>query len=81
MFLFPIFPCYPLMLNDPSNLVLSFVDFTFFFTILQVGSLVIHSVNKRDSGNYSCSPSNSPPLQITLNVINGMYRCYHRETI
>ncbi|KAL7010723.1 hypothetical protein ACKWTF_016852 [Chironomus riparius] len=37
-----------------------------------VGSLIIHNVNKRDSGNYSCSPSNSYPLQITLNVINGM---------
>lgn len=24
------------------------------------------------TGNYSCSPSNSYPLQITLNVINGM---------
>lgn len=62
------------MLNDPSI-------FSFFFhsLLFQVGSLVIHSVNKRDSGNYSCSPSNSPPLQITLNVINGMYRrCYHR---
>jgi hypothetical protein len=44
----------------------------FIFTT-QVGSLVIHNVNKRDSGNYSCSPSNSPPLQITLNVINGSY--------
>ncbi|CAO1404273.1 unnamed protein product [Diamesa serratosioi] len=35
-----------------------------------VGSLIILNVNKRDSGNYSCSPSNSPPLIITLNVIN-----------
>lgn len=41
-------------------------------SLFQVGSLIIHNVNKRDSGNYSCSPSNSPPLLITLNVINGM---------
>ncbi|XP_055707361.1 hemicentin-2-like [Phlebotomus papatasi] len=35
-----------------------------------IGSLIIESAKKRDSGNYSCSPSNSPPVTVTLHVIN-----------
>lgn len=37
----------------------------------QIGSLIIESAKKRDSGNYSCSPSNSPPVTVTLHIING----------
>ncbi|CAO1408155.1 unnamed protein product [Diamesa tonsa] len=36
-----------------------------------VGTLVIDYARKRDSGNYSCSPSNSAPVLVTLHVING----------
>ncbi|XP_059217531.1 hemicentin-2 [Stomoxys calcitrans] len=36
-----------------------------------IGSLIIDSVKKRDTGNYTCSPSNSPSVTVTLNVING----------
>lgn len=43
----------------------------FLFTIPQIGSLIIESTRKKDSGNYSCSPSNSPPITVSLHVING----------
>lgn len=36
-----------------------------------MGSLIIEVTKKRDSGNYTCSPSNSPSATVTLNVING----------
>ncbi|XP_050098152.1 zwei Ig domain protein zig-8-like [Anopheles aquasalis] len=36
-----------------------------------IGSLIIESTRKKDSGNYSCSPSNSPPITVSLHVING----------
>lgn len=36
-----------------------------------IGSLIIESTKKRDTGNYTCSPSNSPSVTVTLNVING----------
>uniref|UniRef100_A0A1B0FQK4 Ig-like domain-containing protein n=1 Tax=Glossina morsitans morsitans TaxID=37546 RepID=A0A1B0FQK4_GLOMM len=36
-----------------------------------IGSLIIESAKKRDTGNYTCSPSNSPSVTVTLNVING----------
>lgn len=48
----------------------SFFSF-FLFTIPQIGSLIIESTRKKDSGNYSCSPSNSPPITVSLHVING----------
>ncbi|XP_039949841.1 zwei Ig domain protein zig-8 isoform X1 [Bactrocera tryoni] len=35
------------------------------------GSLIIESAKKRDNGNYTCSPSNSPSVTVMLNVING----------
>lgn len=43
----------------------------FFFSIFQVGSLIMPSVQKKDSGNFTCSPSNSADVTIVLNVING----------
>ncbi|XP_060648333.1 hemicentin-2 [Drosophila nasuta] len=36
-----------------------------------IGSLIIESAKKRDTGNYTCSPSNSPSATVTLNIING----------
>ncbi|KAL5273743.1 hypothetical protein ACFFRR_000467 [Megaselia abdita] len=36
-----------------------------------IGTLIIEKVKKRDTGNYTCSPSNSPSATVTLNVING----------
>ncbi|XP_055379172.1 uncharacterized protein LOC129610590 [Condylostylus longicornis] len=38
-----------------------------------IGSLIIPSVTKRDSGNYTCSPSNSAPVSVDLHVLNGEY--------
>ncbi|KAH8358595.1 hypothetical protein KR093_001221 [Drosophila rubida] len=38
-----------------------------------IGSLIIESAKKRDTGNYTCSPSNSPSATVTLNIINGEY--------
>ncbi|XP_063705627.1 zwei Ig domain protein zig-8 [Culicoides brevitarsis] len=36
-----------------------------------IGSLSIEAARKKDSGNYSCSPSNSAPITVALHVING----------
>ncbi|KAG5679804.1 hypothetical protein PVAND_009342 [Polypedilum vanderplanki] len=36
-----------------------------------VGTLLIDHARKQHSGNYSCVPSNSAPVQVTLHVING----------
>ncbi|CAD7093270.1 unnamed protein product [Hermetia illucens] len=36
-----------------------------------IGSLTIESMKKQDTGNYTCSPSNSPSVTVTVNVING----------
>ncbi|EDV91187.1 GH15510 [Drosophila grimshawi] len=36
-------------------------------------SLIIPAVVKLDSGNYTCSPSNSAPRTIVLHVLNGEY--------
>ncbi|XP_039947708.1 uncharacterized protein LOC120766348 [Bactrocera tryoni] len=36
-------------------------------------SLIIPSVEKNDSGNYTCSPSNSAPKTVVLHVLNGEY--------
>ncbi|XP_055715804.1 zwei Ig domain protein zig-8-like isoform X2 [Phlebotomus papatasi] len=38
-----------------------------------VGSLIINPAHKRDSGNYTCSPSSSEAITIMLHVINGEY--------
>uniref|UniRef100_A0A1B0CT59 Ig-like domain-containing protein n=1 Tax=Lutzomyia longipalpis TaxID=7200 RepID=A0A1B0CT59_LUTLO len=38
-----------------------------------VGSLIINAARKRDSGNYTCSPSNSEAITIMVHVINGEY--------
>ncbi|KAJ6635063.1 Zwei Ig domain protein zig-8, partial [Pseudolycoriella hygida] len=35
-----------------------------------IGSLTIPSVKKKDSGNYTCQPSNSESINIILHVIN-----------
>lgn len=39
----------------------------------QIGSLVIEATKKQDSGNYTCSPSNSPSSTVTLHVLNSKY--------
>lgn len=38
---------------------------------LQIGTLIIPAVKKRDSGNYTCVPSNSQSISTMLHVING----------
>lgn len=38
---------------------------------MQIGTLTIPAVKKRDSGNYTCSPSNSQTISILLQVISG----------
>lgn len=50
------------------------IEFTLFLYHLfskQIGTLTIPAVKKRDSGNYTCSPSNSAAISTTLHVING----------
>ena len=34
-------------------------------------TLVLHNVQKSDSGNYSCVPSNSIPASIFVHILNG----------
>lgn len=36
-----------------------------------VGTLVIYSARREDSGNYSCSPSNLDAASVLLHVLNG----------
>ncbi|XP_055907924.1 zwei Ig domain protein zig-8-like isoform X2 [Eupeodes corollae] len=38
-----------------------------------IGSLIIPYVKKKDSGNYTCSPSNSAPVTVDLHVLSGEY--------
>ncbi|KAL5273744.1 hypothetical protein ACFFRR_000468 [Megaselia abdita] len=38
-----------------------------------IGSLIIPSVKKLDSGNYTCSPSNSASVTVDLHVLSGEY--------
>ncbi|XP_037923598.1 zwei Ig domain protein zig-8-like isoform X2 [Hermetia illucens] len=38
-----------------------------------VASLIIPSVTKKDSGNYTCSPSSSESITFVLHVLNGEY--------
>lgn len=61
-----------------KNKLLSFspVYFRFISVLLwrQIGSLIIPAIKKKDSGNYTCYPSNSPNVTIVLHVING--KCY-----
>lgn len=38
-----------------------------------MGSLFIPAIKKKDSGNYTCNPSNSPSVTIVLHVINGKW--------
>jgi len=33
--------------------------------------LVLHNVQKSDSGNYSCVPSNAHPASIFVHILNG----------
>ncbi|XP_067619934.1 uncharacterized protein dpr15 [Eurosta solidaginis] len=40
---------------------------------ITTASLIIPSVEKQDSGNYTCSPSNSAPKTVVLHVLNGEY--------
>lgn len=43
---------------------------------LQIASLIIPAAKKRDSGNYTCNPSNSDAITVMLHVINGEYDYY-----
>lgn len=36
-------------------------------------------MKKHDTGNYTCSPSNSPSATVTLNVINGKSIFYYSQ--
>ncbi|XP_055854636.1 zwei Ig domain protein zig-8-like isoform X2 [Episyrphus balteatus] len=38
-----------------------------------IGSLIIPYVKKKDSRNYTCSPSNSAPVTVDLHVLSGEY--------
>ncbi|XP_036341839.1 basement membrane-specific heparan sulfate proteoglycan core protein-like [Rhagoletis pomonella] len=38
-----------------------------------IGSLIIPFVRKKDSGNYTCQPSNSAPVSVDLHVLSGEY--------
>ncbi|XP_075165709.1 defective proboscis extension response 17 [Haematobia irritans] len=38
-----------------------------------IGSLIIPSVRKMDSGNYTCQPSNSASVSVDLHVLSGEY--------
>uniref|UniRef100_W8C637 Ig-like domain-containing protein n=1 Tax=Ceratitis capitata TaxID=7213 RepID=W8C637_CERCA len=40
---------------------------------ITTASLIIPSVEKQDSGNYTCSPSNSAPKTVIIHVLNGEY--------
>ncbi|XP_015022956.2 mucin-5AC [Drosophila mojavensis] len=44
-----------------------------FIKQITAASLIIPAVVKLDSGNYTCSPSNSAPRTIVLHVLNGEY--------
>ncbi|XP_036673832.3 integumentary mucin C.1 [Drosophila suzukii] len=44
-----------------------------FIKQITTASLIIPAVVKLDSGNYTCSPSNSAPRTIVLHVLNGEY--------
>lgn len=47
-----------------------------------VGSLLISSVRKKDAGNYTCCPSSSEPITVSLHVINGLFFCFlYREDV
>lgn len=42
-------------------------------TNLVISILIVESVNKKHAGNYSCSPSNAKPTQVTVHVLHGTY--------
>lgn len=56
---------------------LFFSHFVFVFNF-QFGTLHIPAIKKKDSGNYTCNPSNSPTVTIVLHVINGKWDFIHR---
>lgn len=54
--------------HTSPHISVSLIDITVY---LQTASLIIPAVVKLDSGNYTCSPSNSAPRTIVLHVLNG----------
>lgn len=68
----PVFVSFSLSLSSLSISHALYL-FTISYPIPQIGSLIIESTRKKDSGNYSCSPSNSPPITVSLHVINGKF--------
>jgi hypothetical protein len=38
-----------------------------------IGTLIIYSGRREDSGNYTCAPSNLDSASVLLHVLNGMY--------
>ncbi|KAH8244021.1 hypothetical protein KR032_012255, partial [Drosophila birchii] len=51
----------------------TFLPSSSFIKQITTASLIIPAVVKLDSGNYTCSPSNSAPRTIVLHVLNGEY--------
>ncbi|XP_031633942.1 uncharacterized protein LOC116347487 isoform X2 [Contarinia nasturtii] len=56
-----------------ENEALALTQQSMFDSRKTVGSLFIPAIKKKDSGNYTCCPSNSPSVTIVLHVINGEY--------
>ncbi|EDW80503.2 uncharacterized protein Dwil_GK11567 [Drosophila willistoni] len=58
---------------DNTGNTTTMVPSSSFIKQITTASLIIPAVVKLDSGNYTCSPSNSAPRTIVLHVLNGEY--------
>ncbi|XP_017848553.1 mucin-5AC [Drosophila busckii] len=59
--------------TEASTSTTTLVPSSSFIKQITTASLIIPAVVKQDSGNYTCSPSNSAPRTIVLHVLNGDY--------
>ncbi|XP_034488761.1 mucin-5AC [Drosophila innubila] len=59
--------------SEPSTTTTTMLPSSSFIKQITTASLIIPAVVKLDSGNYTCSPSNSAPRTIVLHVLNGEY--------
>jgi hypothetical protein len=41
---------------------------------LEKSVLIVSNAQKRDDGNYTCTPSNARPTSISVHILNG--KCY-----